>query len=196
MLINTKKNNLWGFGLVELLVSIGIALLIMTVVMAKHSSSNGAVLLRSQAYELALSIREIQLAAVSAIGDNGSFRDAHGLYFATSNQNFFYSFRDDATVDNFYNDGEAVGPKNFLDARFEISEIRLVNGVVENTADDVSIVFERPNFDAKFYTAPNTEASASVNAVEIDVRISGTTGDTVSEVRTVEISRTGQIVVQ
>lgn len=189
-----KQKFIAGFGLVELLVSIGIALLIMTVVMAKHSSSNSAVLLRSQAYEVALTAREIQLSAVSATGDAGSFRSAYGVYFNTATPNYYYSFRDDASANNFFTSGEEIGQRNNLDPRFEIGDIRLVTGLVENSIGagaDVAIIFERPNFDARFFTAPNTEVNSSVNAIEIDVRISGT-----NEVRTVEISRTGQIIVQ
>jgi prepilin-type N-terminal cleavage/methylation domain-containing protein len=190
----TKQDH--GFGLIEMLVSIGIALLIMTVVMAKHSSSNGAVLLRSQAYEVALETREVQLAAVSPVGSNGNFRSSYGLFFDKDNPGYYLDFRDAGTINNFYDSGEEVGKRSNLDPRFEIGDIRLVTGGTESPINDIAIVFERPNFDAHFFTAPNTEAADSVNAVEIDIRVEGTSGAGLGEVRTVEISRTGQIIVQ
>ena len=59
----------------------------------------------------------------------------------------------------------------------------------------MSIVFERPNFDARFYTSSGPVSSA-VSAVQLVVRLRGTTGTGVGVVRVVEISRTGQITVQ
>ena len=55
-----------GFGLVELLVSISIMLLVTMVVLVNHESFNNGALLRSQAYEVALRLREVQLSAVGA----------------------------------------------------------------------------------------------------------------------------------
>lgn len=192
-----KKNRINftpGFSLIELLVSVSIIVLVMGVVIARQDSYNGSVLLRSQAYEVALQIRDIQLSAVSAIGSAGQFRDVVGLYFSTIGDEGerYLTFRD-ADGDFFYTSGEEFGKANNLDKRFEINEIRLIEGSVR-TVDDVSVVFERPNFDALFYTDSDEPSSAS--AIEIDVRLKGTTGNEVSEVRTVEITRTGQITVQ
>ena len=190
------KSKIAGFGLIELMVSIGIVVLVMAIVMVKHNKSTSAVLLRSQAYEIALDAREVQLSAVSAIGLAGDFRNVIGLYFDTATPDYYLRFADAGTTNFYYNSGEELFPRGAIDPRFEIDEIRLVNGATETAVDDISIVFERPNFDALFYTAPNTSASPSVNAIEIDVRVIGTTGTDVGAVRTVEITRTGQIIVQ
>lgn len=194
-----KNSEQAGFGLVELLVSVSIAVLVMSVVMFNQGSSNSAVLLRSQAYEVALAVRETQLSAVSATGLSSDYRNVFGMYFntAASSKGFYYTFLDAGSPgNNFYDTGEGIGKRNNLDKRFEISAIRLVTGGVETVESDVSIVFQRPNFDALFYTAAGVSAGASVSAVEIDVRLIGTTGSAVGEVRTVEVSRTGQITVQ
>ncbi len=189
------KNQQSGFGLVELMVSIGIVVLVTSIIIVRHNSYNGAVLLRSEAYELALQARDIQLTAVSVSGSGGTFRNVYGLYFnSNTSPGFYYSFRD-ANNNEFWNTGEEIKRSN-VDPRFEIDEIRLVSGTGESTVDAVSVVFERPNFDARFYTAGNTEAGATVSAVEIDVRVKGTSRDVISEVRTVEITKTGQITVQ
>jgi type II secretory pathway pseudopilin PulG len=190
------KTSITGFGLIELMVSIGIVVLVMAVVMAKHNKSNSAVLLRSQAYEIALDARELQLSAVSAVGLSGDFRNVIGLHFDTSNPDYYLRFAETGTNNYFYNAGEELSPRGAIDSRFGIDAIRLVNGGTETAIDEVSIVFERPNFDAMFYTAANTPVSSAVGAVEIDVRLLGTTGSDVGAVRTIEISRTGQIVVQ
>lgn len=185
-----------GFGLVELLVSISIVVLVTGIILTRHTSYNGAVLLRSEAYDIALQAREVQLAAVSAVGTVGDYRNVYGLYFDTSaTTNGFYRTYRDANGDLSYDSGEEVGNRNNLDARFEIDEIRLIDGGTPATPSTVSIVFERPNFDARFYTSSGPVSSA-VSAVQLVVRLRGTTGTGVGEVRVVEISRTGQITVQ
>ncbi len=190
----TQNNTEQGFGLVELLVSISIVVLVTSIIMARHGSHNGAVLLRSEAYDVALKAREVQLSAVSAVGDAGDYRNVFGLYFDTATGGFYRTFRD-ADGDFYYDTGEEVGARNNLDQRFEIDEIRLIDGGVPTTPTSLSIVFERPNFDARFYTSSGLVAS-SVNAVQLVVRLRGTTGTGVGEMRLVEISRTGQITVQ
>lgn len=192
-----QKSTAAGFGLIELMVSIGIVVMVMAIVMVKHNKSTSAVLLRSQAYEIALDAREVQLAAVSAVGLSGDFRNVVGLYFDIDTPGYYLRFADTGTANFFYNSGEELFPHGAIDPRFVIDEIRLMNGATElSSPDDIAIVFERPNFDAQFYTGPNTAASSAVSAVEIDVRVIGTTGNDVGSVRTVEITRTGQIVVQ
>lgn len=184
-----------GFSLIELMVSISIIVLVLGVVMTRQSSFNGAVLLRSQAYEVALQAREVQLGALSAVGVSGVFQNVLGLHFdtTTSNNNYYWSFRD-ADSDSFYDSNEAMGKRNNLDKRFVIDKIRYVGD--SGTPTNLSIVFKRPNFDAIFYESSGTQAPANVSAVLIDVRLKGTTGNGVGEVRTVEITRTGQITVQ
>jgi type II secretory pathway pseudopilin PulG len=192
------KSTSAGFGLIELMVSIGIVVLVMAIVMVNHNKSTSAVLLRSQAYEIALDAREVQLSAVSAIGLAGDFRNVIGLYFNTStNRDYYLRFAETGTNNFFYNSGEELSPRGALDPRFEIDAIRLMDGTtVSAQPSAISVVFERPNFDALFYTAANSPADPNVSAVEIDVRLVGTTGTDVGAVRTVEITRTGQISVQ
>lgn len=185
-----------GFGLVELLVSISIIVLITSLVLINHSSFNGAVLLRSQAYEVALRAREVQLFAVSVVGESGDFRNTYGLHFdSTVSTNPFYRIFRDADGDNYYDSDEEFGTQGFLDTRFEIRELRVVGGPSDGTTpNSVSVVFARPNFDARFFNAASSDLSA--NRLEIDVSRVNSSGSGPGEVRTIEISRTGQISVQ
>lgn len=184
-----------GFGLIELLVSISVMVLVTSVILARHDAFNGATLLRSQAYDMALALREMQLLAVSATNDSSGFRSIYGVTFDTATPGAYVIFRDD-NYNYFYDAGEEFGQQGFLDERFLIDDIRLVgSGGDAGSRTDVTILFERPNFDALIYKSLNSPAAAGIYAVELDVRVRGTTGNSAGEVRTIEVTRTGQVTV-
>ena len=192
---NTTSLLLGGFGLIELMVTISILILVMGIILTKHSSFNGAVLLRGQAFNVALAAREIQLTAVSVVGNSSSYKNVYGLHFDTSttNNSIYKIFKDDGNY--FYNSAaEEYGKQGKLDTRYKINDIRL-DGISVG-AGKLSVVFERPNFDAKFYTAANISSSASVAEIDICLRDSACTAGNLGEVRTVEITKTGQISVK
>lgn len=166
-------------------------LIVSTLILVRHRAFNGAVLLRSQAYEIALATREVQLSAISAEGDgSGQFRSVEGVYFSTDTDNVYKTFRD-ADRDFFYDSSEEYGKPGVLDQRFEIRAIRATGDTI--SGNGVAVVFERPNFDAKFY-----DSGGRVNAskIEIDVSKRDESGNGIDVVRTVEITATGQIAVQ
>lgn len=181
-----------GFGLVELMVSISIMAIVAAVVLTRQSTFNSAVLLRSEAYQIALQVREVQLNAVSASGDTGTFRDVLGVHFSTTTDGTYRIFRD-ANTNGFYDGAtEEFGLQGILDSRFEIRDIRGVGATI--SGNEVSVIFVRPNFDARFFHSAGSELTAS--AVEIDVARRGVTGNGPEVVRTLEITSTGQIAVQ
>ncbi len=196
--MHKANTSIGAFSLIELMVSVSIVVLVMSVVLAKHTKSNGAVLLRSQAYEVALTARETQLAAVSAVSDGaGIYRNVLGLHFNTATPVSYAIFKD-ADGDFFFDTGEQFGPQGRLDQRFIIDDIRLYDSgtlMALGVLTDLSVVFQRPNFDARFFVASGVEATAATTA-EIDIRLVGSSGSGPESVRTVEITGTGQIVVQ
>lgn len=187
-----------GFGLIELLVSISIIVLVTSLVLIRHSAFNSALLLRSQTYEIALQTREVQLFAVSAIGQGADFRNQFGVHFDTAtDENYRYAIFRDANGDSYYSgtSEEFGGEQGFLDDRFEVRTIRMSGGADDGaTPSELSVVFERPNFDARFFSAANTELDAG--RAEIDIARRGVTGTGPETLRTLEITRTGQISVQ
>jgi type II secretory pathway pseudopilin PulG len=190
---NRSSRDTAGFGLVELLVSISILTIVTAIILVRQNSFNGAVLLRSEAYEIALTARDVQLNAVGASGDisPGTFRSVLGLHFDTLNSQQYRIFRD-ADSDGFYDSGEEFGLQGNLDRAFEIRALRAVGDSISGT--ELSIVFVRPNYDARFFDAAGSEVNAS--SVEIDIARRGESGTGPGDVRTVEITATGQIVVQ
>ena len=194
--LSTKKQtvtlrNKGGFGLIELMVSISIMVLVTGVVLARQTAFDGAVLLRSEAYEVALSIREVQLSAVSAESKGlGSFRATEGIYFDTANDTTYLLFQDSPGGNFYYNASEQYGKPGNIDNRFEIRAMSATGATLHGTG--LAIVFERPNFDAKFYDS-NGQVNASKVYIEVSKR--GALGSGIDEVRTVEVTRTGQITV-
>ena len=185
----TKKKLTGGFSLVELMVTIGIVTLVTGVVMVKYSAFNSVVILKSQAYELALDIREAQVFGVSVGGGTNSYRQAYGIYVDMTNPNQYLLFQD-TSGDLQYDAGEEIGETYTIDSRFEIINICTVVGAGGDvcTATMASIAFKRPDFDAQMAT--NTEGSPDV------VKVTIATTDDHTQSRTVLVYASGQISVQ
>ena len=176
------------------MVSISIMALVTTVIVVRQSSFNGAVLLRNQAYEVAFAIRQAQLLAVSG-GDDAA--RVYGVYFSTTaglNQEY-RMFRDSVigpNADQAYDPSEQIGLTGRLDRRFMIRNL----AVNSTAATDISLVFERPNFDALVCASGDCSGGMTpASNIFIDVAKVGTVaGDTdIGDVRRVRVSATGEI---
>ena len=187
-----------GFGLVELMVSISIMTLVSTVILVKNRSFNNALLLRNQAYEIAFSLRQAQLLAVSGTKESASASNQYGVYFdigATPGNGQYRMFRDDSTsgsnLGRYDNGDVTLGTIRMLDNRFIIREIvDKNNNPLENI---LSITFVRPNFDALF-----KDSSGGYYSGPVYLKISpkDTNGYANVPFRVVEVTGTGQISVK
>ncbi len=154
-------------------------------------------LLRSQAYEIALALREVQLSAVSASGDTGSFRTVYGVHFTSDTSpaadplNGYFQVFKDANNDGFLSTGEEFGPRGNLDKRFEVRAIRIGGA----PSSKLAVVFVRPNFDALFFDDA-VGGPVSASTIEIDIARRGIDGTGPDVVRTIEVTSTGQIAVK
>lgn len=180
-----------GFGLIELLVSISIMTLVTGTIIARHSAFNGASLLRSQAWEIALAIREVQSLAVSAANVGGGFRNTYGVSFditPTGNRQGFAIFRDSAAPFGSFTVQDApLGKQGVVDRRFEIVSITTFDlNNSQTSVTSLAITFTRPNYDANF-------SVTNVSRVQITVGVVGSSNP--NDRRIIEITRTGQITV-
>jgi len=189
-----------GFSMIELLVSISIIVLVLTITLTKQSSFNSAVLLRSEAFDMALAIREVQLSAVSAVNidtsaGSGEFRSTLGVYVNTTDRNEYRLFRDSASGsddNDRYDPGEEFGVSGSIDPRFEIGIIEVVGST---DPSQLSIVFQRPNYDAEFSNASGPLSTAT--AARIQLRLKGSAaGNCGDQWRIIEITTAGQIAVE
>jgi len=192
---HTRRPQALGFSMVELLVSIGIVVLVLSIVVTRQQAFNSAVLLRSQVYDIALAMREVQLGAISAVSDGGGeFRAVQGIQFDISADSQSYRlFRDTVVNNRYYDVGEDIGFAGSLDPRFEVRSIE-----PSSVGNALAIVFERPNFDALFITNSSGNASAISNepVVTITVGLRDSTGVVCGQdVRQIQVRATGQIAV-
>ncbi len=177
-----------GFSLVELMITLAIVFLVTGMALVKYSSFNYTVLLKSQAYELALDIRQAQVFGISASGQTGTFNQAYGIYIDLGVSSLNYQLFQDITpgTQYRYNNGEAVGLVNSIDPRFTISQIcDQANSCT--TSGNASIAFKRPNFDAILYLGNTRKTRLEITLASVD-------DPTITWV--VKIYQSGQIMVQ
>ncbi len=183
-----------GFGLIELMVSIGIMVLVMSSIMVKQNAFDGAAVLRNQTYEIALTIREMQLSAVSSIatssadGSSGNYRNTYGLRFDQVDLPNHYEIWQDENNNHVYDSGvdSLVGKQGSIDPRFMVKSIKRLDTDPDLLIDDINISFKRPNFDAIFRRDNGDPISEGVEIV-----IALKRDDNVSY--TIEITQAGQI---
>jgi len=166
-LSNTER----GFSILEVLITAAIIGIITAVVAFRYGSFNNAVLLKNQAYEIALDIREAQIVAVSALGQqtglgSNEFREDYGIYFNIETdlgRTQYLMFQDRGELiesgrNMAYYDSEPydekIGPTANIDSRFKIGRICINIISADNNCPhwvtDLSVSFKRPNFDAQF----------------------------------------------
>lgn len=143
-----------GFTITELLVTIFIITLVTGIILLKYTSFNTGVLLKSQAYELALDIREAQIYSVSVRSDVVSFDEEYGLFFDVDSPNEYLFFQDSAGGPSLavYNEGEEVGDPLTFDNRYRINSMYTeLDPAADDYIKELSVSFKRPNFDARMY---------------------------------------------
>ena len=168
-----------GFGLIELLVSIGILLLITSLVMVRHSSFNQTVLVENQAYEVAFDIRQTQIRAVSPqVGATGDIRGGYGIRFLGDTNNRYEIFQ-------LTQSGVVVVETVQLDNRFQFS--------VSGAGNADTIFFSRPDFDARFIA--NNDFGNPLAADQLNITISATDPAPNQSSRVVTVTNTGQVTI-
>ena len=187
-----------GFGLVELMVTISIMMLLSVIILVRNTSFNGAVLLRSQAYESAFTLRKAQLLAVSGNNTGAAFATTtqqYGVYFDTATPNTYIFFHDVNANGQWDAADKQIGPVGTIDKRFKISKISDFAGTsLTGSGTGYSVTFIRPNFDAKFNdnvdVAYETTSPVYIDIAQVNANIND---KSVGAVRRVEIGSTGEI---
>src|SRR5690606_769148 len=146
-----------GFSILEVLITAAIIGLITGIVTLRYGSFNNLILLKNQAYQIALDIRETQTRALSVQGTGSGFRFPYGVYFATAQPDRYIIFTD-SNQSGVYNAGEELDSRQ-LDSRFSLTQLCSGSNCSLST---LSITFRRPNFDAIMNNGAVTDGSIKV----------------------------------
>lgn len=179
-----------GFTLVELLVSISILLIIISVVVFRFASFDSAILLRTLAYDIGLSVREAQSYSLSSLGNQGNFRTPYGVSFTPGGTSYvFFGYTGSQTIPRYDTDVVVVDLYT-LGRSFEITDVCVVaNGVEDCGIASLDISFRRPEFIALFYVP-----SYSGNLADIEsgiIKVASTRNNVITGI--IEVTYTGQI---
>ncbi len=178
-----------GFTLVELMVSIAIVLIVAGIILVRYQSFNSSVILKNLAYEVAISVREAQVLSVSVLGDSGDFSGVYGLYFNfDTNPNSYILFRD-LDGDEVYDTNETFETFR-INTQFQLdSDYEYVSSGSTQTGSggEVTMTFERPDFDARF-DIDNDGIDTNISALTIIVEPLDQSAS-----RRITITNTGQI---
>lgn len=191
---SSLKQQQAGFTLLEVLVSTAIIGLVTALVMVRYGVFNSAVLLKNQAFEIALDLREAQVFAIAARGSTGEFQEEYGIHFNTASPQQYIFFQDNGDVPDppQFDAAEQIGPARTLDSRFRIRTICVnttsVSGSCSQTANRLDVSFARPDFDARMRANTGVVSGGAYVTIE-------SLADT-SFVRHIIISPTGQVTVQ
>ena len=187
-----------GFTIAEIMMVVFFTIILTSITLFNYRDFDDTVELQNQALEVALSIREAQIFALSSrqSGLSGyEFRDAYGVYFDTTiSDNSLMFFVDNAGTDDHY--WFDAGNFNCLDTECERVDT-LRSGykitdicVPEDTCglDRVSISYDRPNPDSLIRRNNDTDP----DQVSAKIEITSPKG----AIRYVHITKSGQIYVK
>ena len=176
---SVRQKYRWGFSLVELLVTITISTLIASAVLVRFNAVDSVVILKTIAYEIALTLREAQVYAVSATGDTGgAFESPYGVHFSIANPQDYIFFEDNG---NLTYDGEptdTILETYTMNSKYQITDLCVGASCGQSS---LTAVFERPEFDANL-TPAGSAGSVVLSLVD---------GATITF--TVTVGSTGQI---
>lgn len=187
-----------GFSLIELLVSLAIATLIVGSVLFQFRAFDTVLGLKAVAYDLALNLRTAQVWSVSAgVDSTGVGYDTNvGIYvdldnprqyilYEDRNKNGIYGVADDFIIETY----QIRDTYQFIEICYDGSHCSRDSG---GPFDDMSITFQRPEFDAIFRARDTGIGFPPVaNASSITFKISMTANP--AQLFEVEITSTGQI---
>jgi prepilin-type N-terminal cleavage/methylation domain-containing protein len=202
MYLRSHRNR--GFTLVELMVSIFIMGMIMTVIVANQSTYSESAGLKNTADDISLSLREAQVYGISAretAAGSQDFDKAYGVVFnlASSGSNASYITFIDQNSNGVYggdwscnSNAGCLSVKN-LPKNNTISSLCLLTiaGVANCGSTRLDITFLRPDTAARIQVDSSSLDTANYKGVRINL-ISSPNGNT----RSVDIYTTGQISVQ
>ena len=150
------KNKNKGFTLIELIVVMSIAMVVMTSLVIQQSKWNDNLAVSTQAYEMALMIRQARVFALAVwentAGTGDKFDVAYGVDFDIDNPTWYVFFVDKPPRNQKYDVGEEIETKT-LTRGVTINKICAFIPPKEKCSDlgslnEIPIIFFRPSLNA------------------------------------------------
>lgn len=195
MFIKNKR----GFTIIELLVSMSIVVVILSVVVFNYRSSGDSLATDSLAQEIAITIRQAQTYGLGVRStSSGVFTHAYGVHFnPVSNPTTYILFADKLTANGSYDAGSGSCGSATTECVqiFNMRDGVTITGVCSNSTcyssgtRSANFTFIRPSTDASIRI---TGGGSTTNPVNGGVIITSPRGSTA----TITIQNTGQILVQ
>ena len=204
----TNLNLKRGFTLIELMVTMGIMVIIITIIAFSQGKYTSGASLKNVANEVGLSLRQAQIYGISVrelSAGSGEFSSGYGMVFSTvgGNNNKYIFFADRGSNDLFYN-GDwscATGGTNECISIATIPNNNVINQLCVIQSDNsencslgrIDVVYVRPKTDTHFTFFDTSLINVNyVNAKGAKIKIQSPKG----EIRVVTVYTTGQISVQ
>jgi prepilin-type N-terminal cleavage/methylation domain-containing protein len=194
---NFKKDNLsFGFTLIELMVTIGVFVLLSTVVLVNYRSVDNSLVLQNTAHQMGLIIRKAQVSGLSVVGaGSGTIPDfpTYGANFNLATPTMFIFFAD--FDGNGVFSGTCPGVTCELVQRYNLPKNYTIKNLLGNnksaspgsTPHSLNITFTRPLPDATM-----KETASSPVFADSEIVVQSLAGAT----RTIVIWKTGQLSVE
>lgn len=181
-----------GFTLIELIVSVAIITLITSIALVQNNQFNSTLALTNLAYEVGLSIRQAQVFGISVRKFNNSTQIPYGVYFSSGTPTQYTLFADLNGNKRFdTSPNETVETAQLTQGNKIQQFCAIKNNVTDCTGalTGLSVLFERPNPDAKVF---GLKGGAAVPYTSARIYLTSTNGAQ----RCVFVQPTGQISVE
>ena len=161
---NQKYNLKSGFTLVELLVTISMFVIITGVILVNSNKFDSTVLLNNFTYDVALTIKQAQSYGVNVKeSSSGSFNTAYGVYFDLAQSKTNFVLFNDVNDNKIYDGLLTACPTDSVECiqKYSMTKGTGIKSICagsdetdckNNPADQLSIMFKRPNLSALIYS--------------------------------------------
>lgn len=187
-----KTTSVWGrgFSLIELLISIAIIVIVTLVGIVQFTEFDSSIILKSVAYEIAVSLRESQVYSVGVLGESSDFDNPFGMSFEPESKQYKL-FRDiDSPPNGQYDSGEEIDTFT-IGRTIQVSDVCVtIDASMHCDIDRLDISFKRPEFSAIIYGE-----NAPLGIIRSGLIKLNSTGSQ-NDVWVVEVLKTGQITVK
>lgn len=185
-----------GFTLIELLISVAIISIVTGMVLVKYSSFDSTVILKSAAYDIAVSIREVQVKSLSQVrsgGTGASFNYPYGISFTPGSQSYdVFTFASDTGTPRYDSANASRLNTAMLGNSLQVDQVCAYGTSASDPCafTRLDISFRRPEYKALFYGKNGVDYSSTITSAKIKVK---STKAGATDVFVVEISNLGQI---